>query len=164
MNLAVPDAALVILIGPSGSGKTTFAAKHFRATEIVSSDGCRALVSDDESDQAATPAAFRVLHAIVRERLRAHRTTVVDATNVKSRSRKPLLATARKYGSSAIAIVFDLPVELCLERNRSRAPRSLPDDVVRRQHDQMKRSMLEIQSEGFHDIQVLGDENAVDAV
>ena len=164
MSLLIPGGALVVLIGPSGSGKTTFAARHFRPTEIVSSDECRRLVSDDESDQAATPAAFRLLHAIVRERLRAHRTTVVDATNVKSRSRKPLVAMARKYGRAAIAIVLDLPVELCLERNRARTSRTLPDDVIRRQHDQMKTSMLEIQNEGFQDICVLGSASEVDAV
>lgn len=130
----------------------------------MSSDECRALVSDDENDQASTPAAFRVLHAIVRERLRAHRTTVVDATNVKSRSRGPLLATARKYGSPAIAIVFDLPVEICLERNRARASRSLPEDVIRRQHDQMKRSLSDIEQEGFQDVHVLGTASAVEAV
>lgn len=130
----------------------------------MSSDECRALVSDDENDQAATAAAFRVLHAIVRERLRVHRTTVVDATNVKSRSRKPLLAVARKNGSPAIAIVFDLPVELCLERNRARASRSLPDDVIRRQHDQMQRSMLEIQNEGFQELHVLRDAGEIDAL
>ena len=164
MNLAIPIGALVVLVGPSGSGKTTFAARHFRPTEIVSSDECRALVSDDENDQAATPAAFRVLHAIVRERMRAHRTTVVDATNVKSSARKPLLATARKYGTPAIAIVFDLAVELCLERNRARPSRSLPDDVIRTQHDQMHGSMVDIQNEGFQEIHVLYSASEVDAV
>ena len=121
-------------------------------------------MSDDENNQAATPAAFRVLHAIVRERLRAKRTTVVDATSVKSRSRQPLLATARKHGSPAIAIVFDLPVELCLERNRARATRSLPDDVIRRQHDQMTQSLSGIAHEGFQAIHVLDTPTAVDAV
>lgn len=164
MNLRIPVSALVVLIGPSGSGKTTFAAKHFGLTQIVSSDECRALVSDDENDQAATPAAFRVLHAIVRERLRAHRTTVVDATNVKSRSRKTLLATSRKYGSPAVAIVFDLRVELCLERNRHRASRSLPEGVIRHQHDQMQRSLPDLENEGYQSIHVLGTASEVDAV
>jgi len=162
VNLAINGGALVVLIGPSGSGKTTFAARHFRPTETVSSDECRALVSDDESNQAATPAAFRVLHAIVRERLRAHHTTVVDATNVKSRSRQPLLAAARKFGAPAIAIVFDMPLELCLERNRARPTLSLPEDVIRRQHDEMTRSLPDIEGEGFEHIHVLDSVSAVD--
>src|SRR5256714_13853684 len=94
VELVVPDPSLVVLIGPSGSGKSTFAARQFRATEIISSDHARALVSDDENDQAATPAAFRIVHAIARERLRAHRFAVVDATNVRPESRKPFVALA----------------------------------------------------------------------
>src|SRR5438105_11969077 len=95
VDLVVPDPSLVVLIGPSGSVKSTFAARQFRATEIISSDHARALVSDDENDQAATPAAFRIVHAIARERLRAHRFAVIDATNVRPESRKPFVALAR---------------------------------------------------------------------
>ena len=57
--LSIPDFSLVVLIGPSGSGKSTFARRCFRPTEVVSSDACRALVADDETDQAATPARLR---------------------------------------------------------------------------------------------------------
>jgi protein phosphatase len=152
----------VVLIGPSGSGKSTFAAKHFRGTEVVSSDECRALVSDDENDQAATPAAFRILHAIARERLRARRLVVVDATNVQVRSRKPLLALARKYNMPAIAIVFDLPLEMCVKRNLGREARSLPREVVRRQCDQLQHSMPGLHDEGFQRVQVLDSAEAVD--
>lgn len=163
MDLTLPDPSLVVLIGPSGSGKSTFAAKHFRTTEIISSDECRALVSDDENNQAATPAAFRILHAVARERLRSHRMTVVDATNVQARSRKPLIALARKFGMAAVAIAFDLPEQLCVERNRGRASRSLPADVIHRQRDQMKRSMPGLVSEGFELQYVLDSADAVDA-
>lgn len=165
VTITIPASSLVVLIGPSGAGKTTFAAKHFRPTEVVSSDECRALVSDDEGDQAATPAAFRILQAIVRERLRFHRTTVVDATNVTARSRAPLIATARRYGSLAIAIVFDLPLELCLDRNRGRAARALPDGVIHRQHGQMHHSLAGLHGEGFARIYVLeSDEASIDRV
>jgi protein phosphatase len=62
VNISIPELSLVLLVGPSGSGKSTFARKHFLATEVVSSDFCRALVSDDENDQSATSDAFDVLH------------------------------------------------------------------------------------------------------
>src|SRR5437899_10977692 len=58
MPIKIPDFALVVLIGATGSGKSTFAAREFLATEIISSDRCRALVSDDETDQTATSEAF----------------------------------------------------------------------------------------------------------
>ena len=68
--LGIPARALVVLIGPAGSGKSTFAARHFRPTEILSSDAFRALVADDESDQRATPAAFDLLQRALAYRLR----------------------------------------------------------------------------------------------
>src|SRR5271168_5404166 len=68
MKITVPKLSLVVLIGPSGSGKSTFARKHFLPTEILSSDACRALVSDEENDQAVTKDAFAVLHFIAAKR------------------------------------------------------------------------------------------------
>jgi len=60
VSLAIPDLALVVLVGASGSGKSTFARRHFRPTQVLSSDFCRGLVADDQDDQAATPARSRV--------------------------------------------------------------------------------------------------------
>ena len=54
MEITVPELSLMVLVGASGSGKSTFADKHFKATEILSSDACRALVSDNENDQTVT--------------------------------------------------------------------------------------------------------------
>jgi protein phosphatase len=161
--LAIPDPALVVLIGPSGAGKSTFAARHFSPTEIVSSDFCRALVSGDESNIAATPAAFRVLHAIARERLRLGQIVVVDATSVRTVSRRPLIALARKRDRPAVAIAFDLPLELCLQRNRLRAGRMVPDEVVRRQHEQMARSRPGLDREGFDLVYVLASAESADS-
>src|SRR5262245_65679129 len=97
MQLSIPELALVVLIGPSGAGKSTFARTHFKPTEILSSDYCRGLVADDENDQSATGDAFDVLHFIARKRLAAGRLTVIDATNVQTEARKPLLALARAH-------------------------------------------------------------------
>jgi len=163
VKLAIPGNALVVLIGPSGAGKTTFAGRHFSPTEVVSSDVCRALVSGDENDIAATPAAFRVLHAIARERLKLGRLVVVDATSVRPVSRKPLVALARKHRRPSVAIAFDLPLELCLERNRGRSGRIVPDGVVLRQHDQMVRSQPGLDIEGFDHIYVLDSAQSVDS-
>jgi protein phosphatase len=163
MNLTIPELSLVVLIGPSGSGKSTFAARHFLPTEVISSDFCRGLVSDDENDMAATAAAFRVLHLIVGERLRSGRVAVVDATSVQAESRKSLLALGREHDCLAAAIVFDLPEKLCVERNRGRTNRNLPSGVIHRQHDQMRRSIRGLQREGFRYVHVLDSVEAVEA-
>jgi protein phosphatase len=163
MNLTIPELSLVVLIGPSGSGKSTFAARHFLPTETISSDFCRALVSDDENDMPATAAAFRVLHSIVGERLRSGRIAVVDATSVQAESRKSLVALGRDHDCLVVAIVFDLPEKLCVERNRGRANRNLPAGVIHRQRDQMRRSMRGLQREGFRYVYVLDSVEAVEA-
>ena len=94
VKITIPELSLVVLVGASGSGKSTFARAHFRPTEVLSSDSCRALVSDDESDQTATGDAFDVLHFIAARRLARGKLTVVDATNVQPEARKPLVALA----------------------------------------------------------------------
>lgn len=108
MNITIPELSLVVLIGTSGSGKSTFARQHFLPTEVLSSDFCRALVSDDENNQAATKDAFSVLNFIASKRLAAGRLTVIDATNVQPEARKPLVELARQYHCLPVAIVFDI--------------------------------------------------------
>src|SRR5260221_5300160 len=120
MQVTIPELSLVVLIGPSGSGKSSFARKHFKPTEGLSSDFCRGLVSDDENDQAATNDAFEVLHYVAAKRLARGRLTVVDATNVQPEARGPLVHLAREYHCLPVAIVFDLHESVCQERNRGR--------------------------------------------
>ena len=112
MKITIPELSLVVLIGPSGAGKSSFARKHFKPTEVLSSDYCRGLVSDDENSQAATPDAFEVLHFIGRKRLAAGKLTVVDATNVQSESRKSLVGLAREFHCLPVAIVLGLPIQV----------------------------------------------------
>jgi protein phosphatase len=163
MNLTIPDPSLVVLIGPSGAGKSTFAARHFQPTEVVSSDFCRALVADDENNMAATPAAFRVLHSIAGERLQSRRLTVIDATSVDPDSRKPLLALALKHGCPPVAIVLDVPEEICSERSKERSGRHLDSRVIRQQSNQMRRSLENLKGEGFINVYRLESVEAVDA-
>src|SRR5918998_146506 len=121
MKLTIPELSLVVLVGPSGCGKSTFARRHFRPTEVLSSDFCRGLVSDDENSQDATGDAFDVLKYVAGKRLARGLLTLVDATNVQPEARKPLVELAREYHVLPVAIVFDLPERLCEARNRERA-------------------------------------------
>ncbi len=149
MKIRIPEPSLVLLIGPSGSGKSTFASKHFKPTEVLSSDFCRGLVSDDETDQTATNDAFEVLRFIAAKRLAAGKLTVIDATNVQGDARKPLLALAREYHYLTVAIVFNMPTKLCQERNATRPDRDLKPHVIRQQHQQLRRSLRHLKREGF---------------
>ncbi len=163
MTITIPELSLVVLIGPSGCGKSTFARTHFTPTEVLSSDGFRALVSDDENDQSATDDAFAALHYVAARRLARGRLTVIDATNVQPEARRPLVALAREYHVLPVAIVLDLPERVCHERNRSRSDRSFGPHVVRNQAAQLHRSIRGLGREGFRHVHVLGTPEDVDA-
>jgi len=148
-TIVIPVPSLVVLIGPSGSGKTTFARRHFLPTEVVSSDHCRALVSDDEDNQRATQEAFDVLHAIVDNRLSLRRLTVVDATNLQPKARLPLVEMARRHECPLVSIVFSLPEPLCQERNLTRLDRQVESHVVQEHYRLLQRTLPSLEGEGF---------------
>lgn len=154
--LPVTDLSLVVLVGASGSGKSTFAHRHFKPTEIISSDFCRGLVSDDENDQSATRDAFDVLHYIAGKRLAAGRRTVVDATSVQQDARRQLIDLAKQYDVLPIAIVLDVPEDVCAERNAARTDRAdMPRRVIQRHTRELRRSLRHLEREGFRKVHVL---------
>ena len=163
MSLRLPAGAVVVLVGPSGAGKSTFAARHFTPTQVLSSDGFRGMVSDDPTDQTATDAAFELLHAALAVRVARSRLTVVDATSVERWARELLLGIARRHGRPAVAIVFDLPLATCLDRNAARTDRQLPPAAIRRQHARMRDSLDGLATEGFDPVLVLTTIEAVEA-
>ncbi|MBT2383765.1 polynucleotide kinase-phosphatase [Streptomyces sp. ISL-11] len=155
-TLAVPDLSLVVLVGATGSGKSTFAARHFTPTQVLSSDFCRALVSDDENDQSASGDAFDVLNHIAGKRLAAGRLTVVDATNVQPESRQQLVRLAREHDVLPVAIVLDMPEDVCAARNAARPDRAtLPRHVIQRHRRELRRSLRHLEREGFRKVHVL---------
>nr|WP_037871116.1 polynucleotide kinase-phosphatase [Streptomyces sp. SPB074] len=152
----MPDLSLVVLVGATGSGKSTFAARHFKPTEVLSSDFCRGLVADDENDQGASGDAFDVLRYIAGKRLAAGRLTVVDATSVQRESRKQLVDLAREYDVLPVAIVLDVPEDVCARRNAERADRAgIPRRVIQRHQRELRRSLRGLEREGFRKAHVL---------
>lgn len=163
-EIRLPEPGLVVLCGASGSGKSAFARRHFAPTEVVSSDQCRALVGDDETDQTVTGEAFDLLHTIVRKRLELGRLTVVDATNTKTPDRKALVELARRTDLMATAIVFDLPLALCIERNNARQDRQTPRHAIKRQHETLRRNARHLRKEGFTRTYTVGSAGELDTV
>lgn len=152
MKITIPELSLVVMIGASGSGKSTFAHRHFKSTEILSSDFCRGLVSDDENDQSATNDAFALLHYIARKRLAGGRLTVIDATNVQAEARKPLVELAREFHALPVAIVLNVREDVCHQRNALRPDRQFGAHVVRNQSQQLRRSIRGLEREGFRHV------------
>ena len=164
MKIEIPELSLVALVGTSGSGKSTFAKKYFLPTEVISSDYCRALVSDDENSLDATDDAFDLLHYMAGKRLKRGKLTVLDATNVQEPSRKKIVQLAKKYHVLPVAIVLDMPLRLCADRNKKRSDRDFGDHVIRRQHRELKRSIGRLKKEGFRFIYILKNEEEVNNV
>src|SRR5437660_12191541 len=163
MKISIPNLSLVVLIGPSGSGKSTFARKHFLPTEVLSSDACRAMVSDEENNQAVTNDAFALVHFIAAKRLTLGRLTVIDATNVQPEARRPLVELARQYHCLPVAIVLNMPEKICQERNRLRDERNFGAHVIRQQRSQLRRSLRGLGKEGFRHVFVLESPEEVNA-
>jgi protein phosphatase len=163
-TLEIPELSLIVLIGASSSGKSTFARKHFRATEIVSSDQCRAIVSDDENSMAATEDAFDLARYITGKRLRNGLLTVIDATNVQSAGRKDWVRLAREHHVLPVAIVINVPEKVCEQRHQARADRDFGNHVIPMQISQLKKSMRQLKLEGFRHVFELRGQAEVDAV
>ncbi len=162
MTLTIPELSLVVLVGVSASGKSTFARKHFKPTEILSSDYFRGLVSDDEQNQAGTEDAFEVLHFVARKRLAAGLLTVIDATNVQAEARKPLVALAREFHVLPVVIVLDVPERVAIERNKARTDRGFGSHVIHRQAQQLRQSRRRLDREGFRHVHLLGSTEEIE--
>jgi protein phosphatase len=149
IQIEIDVPSVVILVGISGAGKSTFARRLFSPTEILSSDHCRALVSDDENDQTATGSAFELLLAIAGMRLQRGRLCVVDATNLNPSDRGKYVRLANRFRCPASAIVLDTSLDLSLDRTRLRSDRDIDEETVRRQFRLLRHYLPALPLEGF---------------
>jgi predicted kinase len=166
-DLVIPDPCLIVLVGAAGAGKSTFASRHFEPSEILSSDGFRAAIAGDATDQSATRPAFAALHRALADRLAAGRLTVVDATSVRSSDRRALVRHADAAGVPAVAIVLDVPRATVLARNAGR-DRVVDPAVIDRHLARLRASLAgsarPIDREGFRTVHVFDDPIQLDRV
>lgn len=161
--LEIPEFSLVVLIGATGSGKSTFAARWFAPTEVVSSDRCRAMVADSESDQSATADAFDLVRAIAEKRLKNRRLAVIDATNVRAADRRPWVELARRWHALPLAVVLDPGLDACVSRNKGRPDRDFGPGVPQRMIQEIRKSLGGLQREGFRQVWRLPSAEAIEA-
>jgi len=147
--------SIVLLCGPAACGKSTFAQRHFRPTQIISSDWARGRVCDDERDQRYNPQAFALVRYLTELRLGLNRLCVVDATALAPPHRREFLELARRYQVPCVVFLFDVPLEKCIERDRLRE-RTVGSQVIERHHLAFGQTKAEIHQEGFEQVIDLG--------
>jgi predicted kinase len=150
--------SVIVLCGPVGCGKSTFAVRHFRPTHIVSSDLCRRLVCDDETDQRYHSQTFALLNFLIGQRLSLNRLCVVDSTAVTPGARKSLLDLGRKHRVRTEIFLFEIALEKCLERDRGR-PRPAGPRLIEEQYRLYRQARESVRSEGFDEIVELHEED-----
>jgi predicted kinase len=141
---------VVLAIGLPGSGKSSW----FKRNKItpLSSDLLRALLFDDPTEQRFQDLIFSNLRSMLKARLIARRPlNYVDATNLTPQERQGWIKLAKDYGYEVQAVLFDVPLETCLERNRRRE-RVVPEEAMRRMATKLKPPAFE---EGFSKITVV---------
>jgi len=140
-----------VLIGISGSGKSSWAAAHFEASQIVSSDRLRGVVGESEADQAASADAFAIIDMIVAARLRRALTTVIDSTGLDSETRRGWRELAARHGVPCVAVIVDTPAVEARRRNAAR-DRRVPGDVISQQATRFSSTLTSLPSEGFDQV------------
>ncbi len=145
-----PKGVVVLAIGLPGSGKTTWFGR--RGVSPLSSDLLRGILFDDVEEQRYQGLVFSTLRSMLRARLIAHMPwNYVDATNLSIHERRQWVKMAKSFGYEVHAVFFDVPLEVCLERNRKR-DRSVSEDVMRKMAEKLKPPVFE---EGFEKITVV---------
>ncbi len=156
-TITLPTKTLVVLCGPAGSGKSTFAAQHFSRTQIVSSDACRALISDSERNYRINRDTFELFHIIIMKRLSLGRLTVADSTALHAFARAPLLEMAQQAGYHTCLIVFNVAFAVCKQRDQQRA-RQVPIEVIFEQCELLQGARKHVRNEPWDQIHELGED------
>lgn len=154
-RIELPELCVVAMVGASSSGKSSFAHKHFKPTEILSSDFFRGMICDDEGSKTVSAEAFDLLYYAANKRLDNQKLTVIDATNIQRDARKQVITLAREQDVYAAAIVLDLPENILQERNLARPERNLPARVIKNHCRDVKNSIKYLKQEGFRYIYVI---------
>jgi predicted kinase len=142
--------AVVLAIGLPGSGKSSWFKRH--SIIPLSSDLVRGLLFDDPTEQRFQDLVFSTLRAMLRARMIASRPwNYIDATNLSPKERHSWIKMAKDFGYEAHAVFFDVPTEVCMERNRMRS-RNVPDEIMQRMGQKLRPPKFE---EGFAKITIV---------
>ncbi|MBE3558642.1 MAG: AAA family ATPase [Ktedonobacteraceae bacterium] len=165
-SLVLPARSLLVLCGPAGAGKSTFARNLVNAhrdqglsdTMIVSSDYCRALVCDDETNQLVSRDAFDLFHYIIHKRMLNGRFTIADSTALHAEARRRILGLVRQHNYYACILVFNPSPERIARQDQARE-RIVGEQVITYHADLLTQALQAIPSEGWNEAYMLNDQH-----
>ena len=167
-QITLPRRTLITLCGPAGSGKSTFAhqfvqqhrAQGYRTTTIVSSDHCRALICDDETNQQVNRDTFDLFYYLIDKRMLQNRLTIADSTALQADARQRLLGVARRHNYFTCLFVFNMSLETCLlhDQHQSRG-RIVGEQVITYHLNLLQEALQVIPSEGWNQIYILDEQH-----
>lgn len=164
--ITVPERTLIVLCGPAGSGKSTFARalvsryqhRGYRPTSIVSSDFCRALVCDDETNQQVNRDTFDLFYYIIHKRMFQGRMTIADSTALQAEARHRLLEVVHRHHYFTCLFVFNMSLETCLryDQQHSRG-RIVGEQVITYHLELLQKALQDIPHEGWNQWHLLDE-------
>ncbi|GCF07442.1 AAA family ATPase [Dictyobacter arantiisoli] len=167
-RIVLPERTLIVLCGPAGAGKSTFARttidqqkqQGYRATGIVSSDYCRALVCDDETNQQANKDAFDLFYYIIHKRMFQGRLTIADSTALQADARKKLRELASRHQYFTCLFLFNMSLETCLRYDQHQARgRIVGEQVIQYHLNLFQLAMKDVEHEAWNVIHVLDEQH-----
>ncbi|GAC1468541.1 MAG: hypothetical protein PVSMB5_13780 [Ktedonobacteraceae bacterium] len=169
----MPQRTLIVLCGAAGSGKSTFAhnfvAQHsdqgYKATTIVASDYCRALICDDETNQQVNRDTFDLFHYIIDKRMLQNRLTIADSTALQAEARQKLLNLAHRHNYFTCLFVFNMALATCLlhDQQQSRG-RIVGEQVITYHLSLLQHALRVIPHEGWDQVHILNEQDASDPI
>jgi len=154
--VSLPQRTLLVLCGIPGSGKSTFAheliaQQGLPPTTIVSSDICRALICDDETNQQVSRDAFDLFHYIIFKRMRQGRFIIADSTALLSNARYRLFEQAMSYHYATCLLVFTVDPAICIQRDRTRQ-RIVGEAIIRNLQQLLDQALSDIPHEHWQQV------------
>jgi predicted kinase len=167
-SFVIPRQTLIVLCGPAGAGKSTFAQRfierHYeqgcRATTIVSSDYCRALICDEITNQQINRDTFDLFYYIIYKRMLQHSLTIADSTALMPEARHRLIEMARRQHFTTCLIIFNMSLQTCLAHDREATRgRTVGEQVITYHSKQLQRVLHDVLHEGWDQIYLLDEEH-----
>jgi protein phosphatase len=168
-TITLPQRTLIVLCGPAGAGKSTFARKFVelhraqgcKPTSIVSSDYCRAMICDDETNQQVNRDTFDLFYYIVRKRLFLGRLTIADSTALQANARQTLIEMARRYQYHSCLLVFNMSLQTCLAHDQHQTRgRTVGEKVISYHLQILQQALQEIPQEGWDQVHILDEQHS----